>query len=152
MQELLKMIESVDPNDGGALDEIDARVWCLVRPYIFVTKSMEPYGENNFNELKNDNNGKGYYWCNCFGNKKWPPKYTRSRDALKSIRPDGWSFQMFGNSFSGEPTKNNDLKYYAELSRDNPYQSKTSPDLPTEELAELWCIVSAIQWERDNDK
>lgn len=83
IQDILKMIETVSPDDTEKLDEIDARVWvCL-------------HLQGDFNI--SINGGIIYYRHNS-----WPedartilqhpfqnPEYTRSRDALKAIRPEG---------------------------------------------------------------
>ena len=69
-------------------------------------------------------------------------KYTRSRDALKQIRPDGkimWCF--FENYPEGARAR-------AEIFHDhgdNPIQTGW---FPTEELAELHAIIQAIEYER----
>lgn len=65
--ELLKMIEEVDPNDNEKLDEIDARVWCLLNNQD--ADSTEELGVPDWTTRKAQ--------CN---------KYTRSRDALKGKR------------------------------------------------------------------
>lgn len=56
---ILKMIETVDPDDSVKLDEIDLAVY----KYIGELHMMLP-------------------------------KVTRSRDALKAIRPDGWDCRV----------------------------------------------------------
>ena len=71
-------------------------------------------------------------------------QYTRSRDALKQIRPDGkimWCF--FENYPEGARAR-------AEIFHDhgdNPIQTGW---FPTEELAELHAIIQAIEYERTN--
>lgn len=132
---LLKLIETVDKDDTQKLDEIDARVYLYKeRLDIPVEKLLEVW--------KGDLT-------------KWV-MYTRSRDALKAIRPDGWVFNVkqFGlNSYHSNAFKHRDdtLKIYA----DTPYVTTSGlkiKSLPTEELAELHAIIQAIEWERKNDK
>ena len=66
------------------------------------------------------------------------PMYTRSRDALKAVRPDGVVIQV---------------RYYPEGFQGDAVGSKgQSPRLPTEELAELHAIVQAIEWERTHEE
>lgn len=74
---ILTMIEQVDPSDNDALDGIDARVWCFIH--------QEKYGEY----FRMDD--KGRIWVTSkqlMIQDNW--SYTRSRDALKGIRPEGW--------------------------------------------------------------
>ena len=73
----LKLIETVDAGDTAKLDEIDARVWCWINGAIF-----ERAFRNNIDSL-------------CVKNTLTNvaaaiPEYTRSRDALKAIRPQGY--------------------------------------------------------------
>jgi len=137
MKQILELIENVDPSDTDTLDEIDARLHCLV----------------NGREFFEVHDGSRYFYFKPAGETKTfddnraislAPKYTRSRDALKSIRPEGWRF--FVHNMDDYRRK----LVYACLS----HNSNTSIDgyqLPTEELAELHAIISAIQWERDNE-
>jgi hypothetical protein len=71
-------------------------------------------------------------------------RFTRSRDALKSIRPSGWTF-LCDNRSSGT-----DLTYYPPgLLEKYPSLSEIRTGvLPTEELAELHAIIQAITHER----
>jgi hypothetical protein len=108
-EQILKMIEAVDPSDTAKMDEIDAMV------FRYVTKD----------------------------NRSWvglpKPKYTRSRDALKAIRPEGF---YFNGGFVGK---------YAEYEADNfsiPRIKFNSGDKLTEELAELHAIIQAVAFER----
>ncbi|MDP9196108.1 MAG: hypothetical protein M3O22_04975 [Pseudomonadota bacterium] len=70
---------------------------------------------------------------------EWPPEfpeYTRSRNALKAIRPEGyWPIKLFkdGHVFRFELT--------------NGRKIPSSAWLPTEELAELHAIIQAIAHE-----
>lgn len=132
--EILKLIENVDPDNKDSLDKIDARVWAFL-------KLIGPDFKISFNDCT------VYYRHNS-----WPkdaqtvlhhsfqhPQYSRSRDALKSIRPEGWWFSIhqYGKrhncvaNWSGNP--------------DDVYM--TTPTL-TETLAELHAIIQSIAHER----
>ena len=104
VQEILKLIEEVDPKDTAKLDEIDARVY-------------------EFLDFPDSNIG-------C-------PEYTRSRDALKAIRPEGWRvFNLSeGTMFEFDLGKTN-ARVFRGLAI-------------TEELAELAAILQAINYERN---
>lgn len=112
-KDLLKLIETVNPDDTVVLDEIDRKV----RRFIFGRQKDFIH----------------------------PPQYTRSRDALKIIRPDGW----FWNAGHNESNSGGLFAFSMYSFTNSPVL--TSPDLPTEELAELHVIIQAIQWERDNE-
>lgn len=64
--------------------------------------------------------------------------FTRSRDALKAIRPDGW----FNYSAASHGICN-----FVLFKGDEKLESS---DCKTEELAELHCIIQAIEYERTN--
>ena len=69
----------------------------------------------------------------------WPsmPQYTRSRDALKAIRPEGWlknSFQYVLGGFVSVLYNPDDTEAETRQRR-----------LPTEELAELHAIIQATE-------
>lgn len=108
---LLEMIESVDPSDNDALDDIDARVLKYLLGDDFVP-CLEHY-----------------------------PKYTRSRDALKAIRPEVKIYSMASHRGvtweCGLVIDTNPGHWYSVRHR-----------LPTEELAELHAIIQAISYER----
>jgi len=105
--EILKMIETVDPSDTAKLDEIDARVFNYVADFDYTPTIQCPY------------------------------QYTRSRDALKAIRPEGWQLKMNilpdRALYQIKHLKSGDLM---------------ATELPTEELAELHSIIQAIEHER----
>lgn len=138
-QDILKMIENVSPDDAARLDEIDARFhawWSGVnfialgvwKEYDSRPRELVAYRYGEINEGSN-----GY----CL-------RYTRSRDALKSIRPEGWSAQ-YHHPYHDERTS-------FELFQPD-WDGETHPvyarDLPTEELAELHAIIQAIEYERN---
>lgn len=116
-QDILKMIREVDPSDTAKLDEIDFAVWQF---------------------LGNDKNAKSPIECGFdFGG----IKYTRSRDALKAIRPEGWHY--FIDSRGGCKLWSLDCtrpEFHA--------QNNNCGMLRTEELAELHAIIQAIDFER----
>lgn len=118
--EILKLIENVDPSDTDALDEIDL----LVEDYVYIPMGVCP-------AIK-------WPWKK---NPKPEIKYTRSRDALKAIRPE-WKFSM-----SHSPPVE---LYHCILQRNMGGPSELidwarSRWLPTEELAELHATIQAIQ-------
>jgi len=140
---ILELIENVDVNDANVadiLDEIDARVWCLLN-------DKEPQFLNGFWGFV----GYSTYGGNCHTG---ADKYTRSRDALKSIRPEGWDISIYADHFYGEPpiwnctiglhSKEGDVvtKEFTSSSQ------ATGEGMLTEELAELHAIVQAIAYER----
>lgn len=143
-QAILKMIEDVSPDDADTLDEIDARVWCW--------RGVQGFDENRFrfdltfDRMRNDK-GDGYYYCNGRNNRKLAPKYTRSRDALKSIRPEGWSYSVFHENLSPD----NCIRV-TRLEKDGVTFENCVATIATEELAELHAIIQAIEWERKNDE
>ncbi|MCK5616805.1 hypothetical protein KAR91_83865 [Candidatus Pacearchaeota archaeon] len=125
--ELLKMIETVDPADTAKMDEIDSRVWCYLKQYATVELSSGEVMDAWRHYILEDN----------------IPQYTRSRDALKAIRPDGCWFHEI-KYWHGQLSYQ--CQYYIYV--DKRYEKKLTPNLPTEELAELHAIIQAIEWER----
>ena len=142
---ILKMIETVDPADTAKLDEIDCRVYCYIetpdyefvgidygRKYIYAFREGTRRGRSSdFREV---------------------PYYTRSRDALKAVRPKGWI-----------PRGDREGYEIAEFCYGWQFCLILLPDTPigsrvnetriigngrTEELAELHAIVQAIEYER----
>lgn len=120
-QTILDMIEAVDPADTAGLDEIDARVDCYLARYSFVR--MELSVDEKVYRCQRDNGCPHLFT---------PLSYTRSRDALKSIRPEGWEFSTYTHLGESECRLNKPL-VYAGYSRKH----------PTEELAELHPIIQA---------
>ncbi len=128
---ILKMIEEVDPNDTEKMDEIDARVWVMLNRF-------------NFNEMFLSG---GSLFLNMVAAAKGDsievPKYTRSRDGLKAVRPEGWYLEC-----GFEISEYGNVGYTCQ-----PWFSSMSPiatydEFPTEELAELYAIIQAIAYER----
>lgn len=143
-QELLNMIETVDPADTARLDEIDARVWC------WLGLSECPFKELKYSKMIN----RHYYDYSMSERGEWqtPPYYTRSRDALKAIRPDGWWLPCVSvNTREGstEPVICFSLEKTV-FDGDDPSVMGTGE---TEELAELHAIIQAIEYDRgQNDQ
>lgn len=117
-KQILEMIESVEPGDTAKLDEIDA----LVEMYLKDTSTdILPF-----------------HIYNQWEDSQW----TRSRDALKAIRPDGWVVQV---RTIERPTS---WSYVAEAMNPKLRGAKQSAILLTEELAELHAIIQAIDYDR----
>jgi hypothetical protein len=70
-------------------------------------------------------------------------KYTRSRDALKAIRPEEWYIDLTQRKHWNEAIVGHRPSNTGSLQ-----EVLTSPRLPTEELAELHAIIQAIEYER----
>ncbi|MDB5490462.1 MAG: hypothetical protein JWO78_311 [Micavibrio sp.] len=131
---ILKLIETVSPDDDMGLDAIDIRVFCYLAKYTLDTLNHE-YGEFTVKERE------GHFSIDdsCSDEKI---HYSRSRDALKAIRPEGWSFSISKaidrESFRSDANRliaNNDIASLVFIGR-------------TEELAELHAIIQAIEYER----
>jgi hypothetical protein len=134
-EQILKMIEEVSPDDTAKLDEIDAMVWCYLLKVTFHHMIADYEGDT------------AYRWSvtakEAQAISQDALEYTRSRDALKAIRPEGYTIRdyhflpCFGwkVSICGSADKAIDF---------------TAKDLPTEELAELHAIIQAIAYEREN--
>lgn len=154
-QDILKMIENVGDvpqwehqNDMkkyvAALNEIDARVWCMVDDHGW-----------KFEELKKFENS-SYCIVKLHINMVFPcPQYTRSRDALKKIRPPEWKFTVdhrIGNGkerFKGWKFCGHAWKHKGEYDKLGTVYSYTDKNfLPTEELAELHALIQALEHDR----
>lgn len=124
-QKILTMIETVSPNDMAKLNEIDLAVDVFLFP--------KEWGKSVTGRYCSPSRAGEY------------PQYTRSRDALKAIRPEGYSFNVFF-CYRG------DKKYFLSSTghmEKNPHVNPIhTPDLATEELAELHAIIQAIECER----
>lgn len=120
-QEILKMIEAVSPDDTAKLDEIDARA------HIFIHN--EKWGGAKIDWTLEHIAG----FPQCL--------YTRSRNALKAVRPKGFLLTL---SFWPE---NKCTAYLAH--KVSSYVTPEAPFLPNEELAELHAIIQAIEYERN---
>lgn len=128
----------LDDFDTVLADEINARIWFLVGG-IYQTGLISAY----------DDFDAALQHAIDFGN---APKYTTSRDALKSIRLDGWWAQLsFHSSVSLDDISFPD-RWSCCLWHEN-FPFKISRELPTEELAELHAIIQTFiyVWEQCND-
>jgi hypothetical protein len=149
MEEILRMIEGVDPSDEAALNLIDAHV------YVFL----------NLHKGFRVSYSKGTNISITYRHESWKPEdhsvlkhmfdyyqYTRSRDTLKSIRPNQ------GASYFQVKNGDNWDNWFCTIrwwSSANKAAGFNSPYLPTEELAELHAIIQAINHERkesDNER
>lgn len=134
-RKILDMIEEVDRDDTDTLDEIDARTACYslgieylshARSYDFESDQMALTARTPMSIVNVTH-----------------ALYTRSRDALKKIRPDWWRLNT--NVWPEGIT--------CVLVKMGNCPDMVSPhygSLPTEELAELHAIIQAIEWERQN--
>lgn len=161
---ILDLIETVDPADTAKLDEIDARVWCYINKVCFYNKGNHKPESNAQHEVmfaytKTIRIEGMRYIGSCMtvigGRSK---RFTRSRDALKAIRPDGWGFRIdtkvtFVRSdltlcdCSAWPPKQLE-KIISDRDGDSVSNVLESTSLKTEELAELHAIIQAIAYER----
>lgn len=140
-QTILKMIEAVDPADTAKLDEIDARVWCLLENKKFVMMRLTNRGHFFFEEPFAGLIAQGEHSTD------FVEKYTRSRDALKAIRPDGWGFNNYYHYKHGIDSQLHSCS--AGHWKVNQWENTIFAEaLPTEELAELHAIIQAIDYER----
>lgn len=139
-EKILKMIEEVDPNDTATLDEIDARVFCYLHKHNFAGLW------NNIVYIR-DTETQCELNAGILG-----IRYTRSRDALKAIRPSGWLPLGCGNNSYGYSAIGCvSGGFVFSIYKPDPYNQNgffKSPYLPTEELSELHAIIQAIAHER----
>lgn len=130
---ILRMIEAMKPDDTAALDEIDARVWCYLNGYLYLRKQLDYHVYSFGDDLE------------CFLYQSRDREYTRSRDALKAVRPEGWRLEI---QHVRSLSKAGTTKWYSSLiSPCGDYEVNCGPML-TEELAELHAIIQAIAYER----
>lgn len=127
---LLTLIETAEPSDTARLREIDARVVCFLNKRTFkLCNGTYWYDEETFET------GGGY---NC----RDTSKYTRSRNALKAIRPKGWMIYEMGQNYDTGV-------WYCQMV--NPKYSGEDigiGEIASEELAELHAIIQAIAHDR----
>lgn len=153
IKEILQMIETVDFEDtrcGAVLDEIDARVWCWLNGH-------------EVKEICDDGIIYISRWVNCRGTKiedrrkrKYPKTninkrfcaYTRSRDALKAIRPKQVSVTITAYIPLRHASCTANLWSKLEAGPFSEHWTFKSPEMDIEELAELHAILQAIAHER----
>jgi hypothetical protein len=138
---ILSLIETVELGDAARLDEIDALVYCYahkcrVEEYSYKNRSITfwRFDESAGVELPASRFHDG---CGDLENTSYP-YYTRSRDALKSIRPEGWQFVIDVRE------GNASVCFARDCDNQKLGEWFTSP---TEELAELHAIIQAIAFE-----
>ena len=145
-KKILSLIESLTPytekeiyrDKLDILDEIDARVVCYVnttyeQTFVGLIKRTHRYGDGF--EFTTDGQLRDH---------NLTIRYTRSRDALKSIRPEGcWRMHI-------EVTPNGESVCELEREEDDGKDFKIISIQATEELTELHAIIQAIEWERNN--
>lgn len=129
MKDLLKMIEAVEPSDTAMMDEIDF----MVNAY---AECLPSVCETLINSPRREQLIKRYV-----GNEK--RQYTRSRDALKKIRPEGWAWKVTDH-FDCQERAGGSASAFCHAKHPN----INTPVLPTEELSELHAIIQAIAHER----
>ena len=141
-KKILNMIENVDPSDTDTLDEIDARVWCWIRG-IALDLAPRDSGYKSPRISYMDNAGKLLR----------TDLYTRSRDALKAIRPDGWHWRI-NQLLEGKGWENGYICVLTKTQLETTgrlnviFVSGKNRVLPTQELAELSATIQAINYER----
>lgn len=147
---ILRMIETVDPGDTVTLDEIDAKVECFLQQKELKIKRHDEYGqtyETKWNDFIGNGDDESLVNIEL-------QQYTRSRDALKAIRPEGWNLEILKSingkaqarmfkEFKGFQYPNDSGKCFSTLWR---WEGEHA-----ECLAELWCIISAIDHARTHD-
>lgn len=161
-QEILKMIETVSPDDLGHRDDYDELVQgkvheieCHVHAYINgwevdhfrpERQSIDAMAYCRLRPSPKDNIDEAFP---SKYTREYAPQYTRSRDALKKIRPEGYI------SGASPEFDSDNLKFNGFCESKSRFYS-TMPDydsLPTEELAELHAIIRAMEYERtQNDR
>lgn len=110
LSEILHMIIDADATDTAKLDEIDARL------HHFLNSTTAP-----------SPNACDY------------PRYTRSRDALKDIRPKDWRYTI-------EMDANGTSCCMASIGKSGHLCGMASEDMATEELAELNAIIRVLHY------
>lgn len=126
-QKILDMIEAVTPETAGeVLDEIDARVWCLLTNRIFDAF----YGKNSDGSLRYFHEGS---WTH--------DQFTRSIDAQEALRREGWTWVLdyhYGTPF---------MVMEKGMSAEKRILEVKTPALPSEPLARLHAWVQVMGME-----
>ncbi|MBC3540621.1 hypothetical protein ACFSC6_12085 [Rufibacter sediminis] len=128
---ILNLIETVDPADTAKLDEIDARLWCFVNKWGYSAHKRLIMSDRLAVKVNNKND-----WITGI------PEYTRSRDALKAIRPKGYELRIYNYANDDEP--------FVICGMSNEKFRIATPPLKTEELAELHANIQTIAHDRSN--
>lgn len=132
VKRLLVLIESVDPSDTAAMDEIDARVHALCTNKTYKNHKRQDdalINEQNYLEL----NREGAFYTRC-------KEYSRSKEAQECATPVGWGGFILGDC----------SEFYGNLFTCDERErvSFESPCLPSLLLAGLYVVIQAIQYER----
>jgi hypothetical protein len=138
---ILKMIEMADQADMAALDRIDGRVWCWFSDCEYI--GHDKVDQYNYMAKPKMGDGAGFYKS---VNER--TRYTRSRDALKVIRPDGWFMNGYYALACGSCAADSNYQFVIERVAKGTGIRMISPKLATEELAELHAYIQAIAYER----
>lgn len=131
---ILKLIEEVSPDDTVKLGEIDMEAFRYITGY---SEGFECGAQRGRWYACEDNPDPviGFDWRPI-------PQYTRSRDALKSIRPTGFTWAAdFSVDPRGFPEYGGSFSFMKGGER---FFGKGT----TEELAELHAIIQAIEHDR----
>lgn len=129
-KEILRLIETVDPTDRAKLDEIDARF----QSYLW------DYGSFCGYEPMQNTEDEHVFTLEC-SITLYCPHYTRSRDALKEIRPPHFYINNYGDA-DGFVCIINETQPRGFVVVANSGFRKS------EELAELHAIIQVIAHER----
>lgn len=134
-QAILKMIEEVSPDDTAKLEEIDARVFCFIHDLGPLT-----YVGHRFDAVRMSVQVKFLFPDGSKGAENIV-KFTRDRNALKAIRPEGWRFNYarVDGGWTVRGHKDLGVKGMARI---------VTVFHTEEELAELHAIIQAIAHER----
>lgn len=151
---ILNLIEEVDPSDTAKLDEIDARVWCWINGIEFkkplLTKNLRDGGMRVFAYRTSIGDISTYMTPRPPEGKEWKCrhrlKYTRRRDALKAIRPNG--YYSYAQPVTDYGEKSVGLEFIGTCTSNYHSFDTLDIDIDTEELAELHAIIQAITYER----
>lgn len=129
-EQLLSMIEQVAASDEKELQRINNMFWCWYNTYEYEEGHTDSvYG--SWWGYRKSPNGHMQTWPNSYGGFIHVPDYTTSRDALKTLRPEGWIFNILN---IGSTNGANCEAHYPDMIID-------TPNVATEELAELHGII-----------
>lgn len=129
IEHIKAMIESVDPDDTQTLDEIDATVFFTLNPkerVYFSSMSIKEY----LLGVRDQHYSKVY------------KNYTRSIDAQKDLELEGWF--VYCDDFDSALTEFSCTCWSKK-------DEVSTPRLPNEELARLYCWLCVRQWEIENE-
>lgn len=137
-REILKLIEEADPSDTAKLDELDAKVWCYLNGHKFAAVDMEGDFGRGCMIISDDGSIISADFAKGYSDVIDIPKYTRSRDALKQIRPAGWYLTLMIDYLG---------KASYRMSKSG-IEFHSAPYFQEERLAELHANIIAIDHER----